>query len=71
MASLERGYVISIIYQKGDAITKRNIQVLKMENGNIHAFCYLRNQRRVFKKSSILAASYLNKKDLMAIRTSA
>lgn len=61
--SLLRGWVITIIYQKGDHITKRNIRVLDIEDNNIRAFCYLREQIRLFKLENILSASYSNMRE--------
>jgi predicted DNA-binding transcriptional regulator YafY len=57
-ASLEQGAVISIIYAKDDVITKRNIKVLEINENSIKAYCYLRNQTRVFRLDNILAADY-------------
>jgi predicted DNA-binding transcriptional regulator YafY len=58
-ASLERKIIISIIYSKGDKITQRNIQVFDIKDGNIKAFCFLRNQNRVFKIENILSADFI------------
>lgn len=61
--SLEQGWVITIIYQKGNTITKRNIKVLENNKDTIKAFCYLRNALRIFQKDSILAADYLRERN--------
>jgi sarcosine oxidase delta subunit len=61
-ASLERGWIITIIYQKDDLITKRNIKVLSIKNNTIKAYCYLRQNVRVFQRENILAASFCNTK---------
>jgi len=55
-ASLDRGWIITIIYQKGNIITKRNIKVLSIDNNTIKAYCYLRGQVRIFQRQNILAA---------------
>lgn len=55
-ASLDRGIVITIMYLKGNIITKRNIKVLEIGDNTIKAHCYLRGQVRVFKRENILAA---------------
>ena len=55
--SAENHQVITIIYQKGNDITKRNIKVIKLIDEDIEAYCYLRHQVRHFKKDNILAAS--------------
>ncbi|MCG8501660.1 MAG: WYL domain-containing protein [Firmicutes bacterium] len=60
-ASMERKCIVTIIYQKGDQITKRNIEVIDIRNDNVKAFCYLRNQPRIFKLQNILAASLYRK----------
>jgi predicted DNA-binding transcriptional regulator YafY len=58
-ASLKKHCTVTIIYQRGNEITQRNITVIKLKNENIEAYCHLRNQIRVFKKDNILAASFL------------
>lgn len=58
-ASLEKRCTITIMYQKGDEITQRDISVIRFKNGNIEAYCHLRHQIRVFKKDNILAAAFL------------
>lgn len=58
-ASIERNCVITIIYQKGNIITKRNIKVLEIADSHVKAFCYMRKQRRIFKMENILSAAYL------------
>ena len=60
-ASIEREITISIMYQKGSEITQRKIRVLDIEGSSVKAFCYLRNQRRIFKLENILSASFVNK----------
>ena len=57
-ASLERSKLITIIYLKDNEITERNIKVFEINNGNVRAFCFLRNQNRVFKIENILSASF-------------
>lgn len=57
--SLEKHCTITIMYQKGDEITQRNIRVIRNRNGNIEAYCLLRNDIRIFKKEKILAAAFL------------
>jgi hypothetical protein len=54
--SLERQCLITIVYQKGEEITRRNIKVLEIDGNNIKAYCYLRHQNRLFKKENIMAA---------------
>ena len=55
-ASLERHQVITIVYQSADKITQRKIIVRDFKDDKVEAYCYLRHQVRLFKKSSILAA---------------
>ncbi|QNU66950.1 hypothetical protein EHE19_019340 [Ruminiclostridium herbifermentans] len=57
-ASLERNRIIRIMYLKDNEITERNIRVLEISDSNIRAFCFLRNQIRVFKLENILSASF-------------
>jgi predicted DNA-binding transcriptional regulator YafY len=57
--SLENHRAVTIIYQKGNDITQRNITVTGFKKGNVEAFCHLRHDIRIFKKENILAASLL------------
>ena len=59
-ASLERGSIITIIYNGKSGMSERNIQVLEMQEDKIKAYCYLRKQVRYFKLGSILSAAYYN-----------
>lgn len=54
--SQETNCLITIMYQKENQITKRNIKVVEISEEYIKAFCYLRNQLRIFKKDQILSA---------------
>jgi hypothetical protein len=63
-ASLERNLTVAIMYLRGTEITIRNIRVLDIQEDRIKAYCYLRKENRVFKKESILSASFLNTKNL-------
>lgn len=57
-ASLQRSLPVTVIYQKGEDITQRNIKVLEIEENYIKAFCYMRNSIRVFRREQILSASF-------------
>lgn len=59
-ASQERNLIVTIMYLKGSDITMRNIKVLEVKENNIKAYCYLRNESRVFKKENILSAAFLD-----------
>ncbi|MEA4962645.1 hypothetical protein [Lutispora sp.] len=59
-ASLERGSIITIIYNGKSEMSERNIKVLEMQEDKIKAYCYLRKQVRNFKLENILSASYYN-----------
>lgn len=58
--SLSEHRIISIIYmnKSDNKLSQRNIKVLKIQNDEIEAYCYLRHQVRHFKKENILAAEY-------------
>lgn len=56
--SLDEHKILTIMYQKKDEITQRNIKVLKIDDTEIEAYCYLRHNIRHFKKDNILAAMY-------------
>ncbi|WP_409253470.1 hypothetical protein V1502_06055 [Bacillus sp. SCS-153A] len=48
---------IQIIYKnEEDHFTKRTILITKMEHEHIHAYCYLRQHFRTFRKQNIFAA---------------
>ena len=66
--SQEQHRIITIIYQSGDNITQRNIQVTDIQEGNVRAFCYLRNQNRIFKIENILSADFVRNTHLKAAR---
>lgn len=55
---MEKQQVITVIYQKGNILTKRNIKVLHIDGNSVKAYCYLRKQNRIFKKENILAADF-------------
>lgn len=57
-ASRDRNIIISVIYSKGTEITQRNIKVFDIQDGNVKAFCYLRNQNRIFKIENILSTDF-------------
>lgn len=61
-ASLERDWIITIIYQGSSGISKRNIKVLEIQDKNIKAYCYLRKQIRYFNKDGILSAAYFKER---------
>jgi len=52
--------IVTIIYQRGNEITQRDIRVMKLMDKDIEAYCYLRHQIRHFKKENILAIRYKN-----------
>ena len=56
--SLERNWIVTIVYQKGEEITQRNIEVKSIDDKKVRAYCYLRHQTRVFDLDNILAADY-------------
>lgn len=58
--SLEKKSIITIMYLKGNEITKRNVKVLEIDDEFIRAYCYLRKQNRIFKKDNILSAAMIN-----------
>ena len=58
----ETGKRLTIIYCKGERITRRDIRIVKIGLNHILAYCYLRNQMRSFKKDGILAAAFAERK---------
>lgn len=61
-ASMEGHKIVTIMYQKGEKVTQRNIRVLDMDEDTVKAMCYLRHQPRAFKKDNIIAADYIRPK---------
>jgi predicted DNA-binding transcriptional regulator YafY len=57
-ASMDRGWIITIIYSGSAGISERNIKVLEIHGNNIKAYCYLRKQVRSFRIENILSAAY-------------
>ncbi len=60
-ASLETGRTIMIIYHRDSRFTEREIRVTGIGSDYVTAYCYLRNQRRTFRKDKILAAAFCSK----------
>ncbi|MCX7711006.1 MAG: WYL domain-containing protein [Clostridia bacterium] len=60
--SLESHKMITIMYQKGNSITRRNIEVKAIDGNKIKAYCHLRKQTRVFNLDNILAADVYRSK---------
>ena len=58
-ASLERGWVITIIYAGSAGLSERNIKVLELQSDKIKAYCCMRKQIRYFKMESILSAAFI------------
>lgn len=58
--SLSQHKMVTIIYmnKKDNRLSQRSIKVLKIQDDEIEAYCYLRHQVRHFKKGNILAAEY-------------
>ena len=59
--SLDRSWVVTIMYQKGGEITQRNIEVKSINGNHITAYCHLRHQTRMFSIDNILSAAYCKK----------
>lgn len=60
--SLHDHTIVTIMYQRGEEITERDIRVIKLTDKDIEAYCYLRHQVRHFKRENILAAMYSHHK---------
>jgi predicted DNA-binding transcriptional regulator YafY len=56
--SLNQHRIVTIMYVKGSDVTQRNIKVLKINDNDIEAYCYLRQNIRHFRKDNILAVQY-------------
>lgn len=55
-ASLERDWIICIIYHSEKGISERNIKVLEMQDTYVKAYCYRSKGIRRFRLSNILSA---------------
>ncbi|WP_050615355.1 WYL domain-containing protein [Bacillus testis] len=54
----ETGELLEMIYMaKDNAISQRKIKILQINNTYIRAYCYLKNQIRIFKLENILSVS--------------
>jgi predicted DNA-binding transcriptional regulator YafY len=58
-ASIERGITVTIMYHKGCEITQRKIKALEIDDTCLKAFCYMRNNIRIFKLDNILSAGFV------------
>lgn len=59
---------IDMMYMANNAeISKRRIQVLKINGGIFQAYCFLRKSERTFKVSNILALAPIMKKESMVM----
>lgn len=63
-ASRDKNIIVNIIYLSGNEITQRDIRVLDIKDCNVKAFCYVRNQVRIFKIENILSADFVRNKHL-------
>lgn len=54
--SLKNQVPVAIIYQKGLEISQRKIQVIRINEVSVLAFCYYKKAIRSFKKEYILSA---------------
>ena len=57
----------SIVYQSESDITQRRIKIYRMEADRVYAYCFLREQQRVFKIENILAAFPVRYPDFNAL----
>ncbi|QQZ07852.1 hypothetical protein [Heyndrickxia vini] len=63
--ALNTGQKLEIIYiSKLNQFSQRKIKVLSVGEDSISAFCYLRNNRRVFKLENILSVEICKKFDM-------
>lgn len=54
---------IDIIYMKENGITERQIKPIKLSDGILEAYCYMRRSIRKFKMDNILGASFIKHKN--------
>lgn len=54
--SMRYGQIVDVMYvSKSGQITKRRLKVLKLQGELFQAFCFLRQAKRTFKISNVLA----------------
>ncbi|MCY7968237.1 hypothetical protein MOB49_14275 [Bacillus haynesii] len=53
--SMEDGFPVEIIYMKKSGFSKRAILVKEIKKGYVKAFCFQKQQIRMFKMESILS----------------
>lgn len=66
--SMIQNDLLQMIYQSDSGqITKRRIKVLKVSGDQFQAYCFLRQSRRTFKMSNVLALVPLMQKESMVV----
>lgn len=66
--AIDHHQLINMVYQsKEGQITQRRIKVLMVKNGQLHAFCFLRQAKRTFNMDNILALEPVQTKRNMVI----
>ncbi|MEC3608586.1 WYL domain-containing protein [Bacillus glycinifermentans] len=60
--AMAEGFPVEIIYMKKHEFSKRTILVSDIKNGYVKAFCFHKQQVRLFKVDSILAVFPIKKR---------
>ncbi len=56
LKAIELNKRVKIIYQGEKGFSERVVRPFKIENGELHAYCYLRKANRKFRMTNILSA---------------
>ncbi|AGN34624.1 hypothetical protein OIO07_09405 [Bacillus paralicheniformis] len=62
--SMEDGFPVEIIYMKESSFSKRAILVKEIKNGYVKAFCFQKQQFRMFKIEAILTVFPYKKRSI-------
>ena len=66
--SMKYNQLMDMIYMDSDgATTKRRVKTLKVTEGSLQAYCYLRGAKRTFKIDNVLALVPIVKKESMVV----
>lgn len=66
--SMKYGQLLQIIYLSDDGVvTKRVVYPIKLSSSALYAYCYLRQSRRTFKVTNVLALVPIIKKEGMVV----
>ena len=63
LKAIESGSRLHIIYEGANGISERFIKPVKLSDGELSAYCYMKHGMRKFKLEGILGASVISGRD--------